>query len=502
MAETFLGIDLQADKACCVQLSSGLKGRTVNAALTVSFEPSASLQQKARAIGEAIPSAGVACRCISLSIPTREVLLRSLTFPFKSMAKIRKVAPFELDAQIPFALEKTVYSLRKLQAREGQNANRGKGHSIMAAVLQRSRYDEYMEAFTEADLTPQVVDIDGGGLDALAAELERKQSQRSLFLDLGPSRTTLLYRSEGRLKFVHTLSFHNEVEQLAKEIHNVLFSFRHVTEETLPQRLIMSGESAGDETITTSLSKMLGVPVRQLSQIQPLRLLDPTNTPTLDDEQMIALGMALRNTAPAAGFNFRGNVPSRSLHIDWKRHLPFAAASLVLILVAWLFSMGTEISLKQQRLDKLQSEITAVYERVVPEKKGDNKNIAPNTYPKIIMQRIDVLRNSSRFSGGGAEQTRGVTVSEVLRTLSKAVSEKFPLLIRELRINGGSIRIIARSDTFRTVDAIKGQLENIQLFSRVAVKGVRAAPDGKGVRFSMELDASDSSRQYDKGAAS
>ena len=165
-----------------------------------------------------------------------------------------------------------------------------------------------------------------------------------------------------------------------------------------------------------------------------------------------------------------------------KSTFPFALATAGGLLGIWLFTVWTDISLKKERLNAIQTEIHSVFDRIAP---GKADTIKPSLYPQEIMNRIDAMRKSRQFTGS---KDGGGSMSDLLRDVNAAIPTDLPLRILELRINGGSIRIAAHADTFRTVDAIKEQLVKSGQFDNVTVKGAKAAPDGKGVRFSMEFD--------------
>lgn len=533
MAETFLGIDVRADQAQCVQIRGGLKGRTVSGRLTIPLEANADLTEKARHIRHSLDEAGLSIENLAIGLPLNKALLRTLSFPFNSMTKIRKVAPFELDAQIPRPLAETVHSLLPTGTTLRENVQQQK---ILAAVIAQKDVQEYLDAFSDAGLSPVLLDIESSGINALARETEKKQSDRTLYLEIRSTRANLLYRRDNHLEFEHPLRFKAQqiidtiaahtgkdaqfvhpqqdafnlaslesdtvnaitaqmepfLDSLVRDINKILFVTQNTADDRIPQRLAVSGDLVSFPYFTRMLAERLSMPVIRLSNIQPYGDTQDKSAPHSiniphislceDDTSMTALGLALRGLNPNDGFNFGSTKGKRLGDINWKKYLPFAAAAAVLLAGTWLFSIWTDISLMQNRLDALQAETKNVFGRMVPDKAT---NIPPRLYAQEAINRIDALRNTSQFSG--SEKKAGM-VSDLLRKISLAIPENLPVRIKELRIEGPAIRISAQADTFRTVDAVKEHLLKANSFTDVAVKGAKTAPGGKGVSFSLEID--------------
>jgi len=76
---------------------------------------------------------------------------------------------------------------------------------------------------------------------------------------------------------------------------------------------------------------------------------------------------------------------------------------------------------------------------------------------------------------------------ELLRTVSEAVPKNLDIMVTLLTMEGPQVRLSGKADAFNTVDNLKNVLEGSQHFAKVTITDAKAAADGKGVQFSMEL---------------
>jgi hypothetical protein len=56
-----------------------------------------------------------------------------------------------------------------------------------------------------------------------------------------------------------------------------------------------------------------------------------------------------------------------------------------------------------------------------------------------------------------------------------------------LTVDNERVRLSGRADAFNTVDGVKNRLVALEDFEQVTITGAKAAKDGQGVQFGLEL---------------
>jgi general secretion pathway protein L len=137
--------------------------------------------------------------------------------------------------------------------------------------------------------------------------------------------------------------------------------------------------------------------------------------------------------------------------------------------------------MKKRRLISLERNIETVFHRALPDVKG---GLQPAQYGSSLKARVKELGQAATFLSG-SEQHSAV---EVLRAVSAAVPKNVDVSVTLLTMDGPQVRLSGKADAFNTVDSLKNALGESQYFAKVTITDAKAAADGKGVQFSLELE--------------
>jgi general secretion pathway protein L len=146
--------------------------------------------------------------------------------------------------------------------------------------------------------------------------------------------------------------------------------------------------------------------------------------------------------------------------------------------------VGIDIYTKKKQLQQLDSSIETVFRRALPEFKGSARS---TQYYSILKARMEELNESVALFGADA---RHHTAVELLRGINEAIPADLDVTLNLLTLDRQRVRISGRADAFNTVDTVKSRLEASDAFDKVAIAGAKAATDGKGVQFSLDLNRS------------
>ncbi len=523
MPEKILGIDIAGSGIKVVQVTRGFRTSQVSGYAQTRLPADADPSQVASTLADLIAEENLESDRYKVALGTQEAFLRRLHFPFSNQRKISQVIQFEMEPDLPLALDQVQVDFVTTESRQAGS------HGVLAAALPKSVLDPLLAALKEVNIEPEVVDLDGSSLTFIARELKAHLPERTVILDIGHHKTNLLYQFQGvdtYLRSFMTGCAHfskkiaevlgvsvdagmerlkaagidqeakspehssirevmmNEVESLAREIEFSLTAAQVQEREVGPELVILSGGGSLIEGMAGALEKALGVDVRCLSDLEELTFLGQfgeqfTAAPLFS----VAAALALKGTSRKVGFNFQAEeVSSQNPLVKWRQQLSYALVACALVAFAWLSSVGVDIYAKKRRLANLNQSVEAVFRRTVPKYKG---SVQSSQYASIVKTKINELGQSVALFG---EEGSYHSAVELLRVISTAIPADLNVTISLLTVDNQRVRLSGQADAFNTVDGVKNRLTALDNFDKVTITGATAAKDGKGVQFGLELN--------------
>lgn len=443
---------------------------------------------------------------ILTGLPGDSVTWRTFFLPFRDRKRLLQTIPFELESQVPFALDEVVVDHYVV------NRDRA-GTTVLAALVLKRDLERHLEVLNAAGVDPKVVDV--GPLASLnTLSLVPDLPPTFAFLDSGEhSCTVALFRNKQLVGLrmltvarpsAHTNGAGTDEEHanangagngasaptavaavavastsMLAEIQWTLLALNGAPlDDALPCYLAGDLEAFGVDV--HDLEAKLGVKTHSLDRM-PLRGLDPGAGREATGFST-SLGLALREVAPAdaLGVNFRRGAFSYHAAEEEIRRRWRATATLLIVVVAlglgWLYMDYWQ---KASQVASIDRQIRRVVESTLPD--------VPISAPRAqLEEEIEGLRQRLGLLNG-AVPASGATSVDILRAISAAIPTKTRIDSDDYTLEPDSVRIRANTDTFESVDSIKQQLINSGYFSEVEVKDVKAAKDGAGVDFRLRL---------------
>jgi type IV pilus assembly protein PilM len=521
VAEKILGIDLGTSAIKAVQVSRTLKASQVTGYASARVPAGCEPAQMAQILKDLIARHNLESDRYLLAVGTHEAFIRRVSFPFTSDRKIAQVIGFDLETDLPLGIEDLIVDFVKRE----QLANGQQG--VLAAAVPKRFLSPLLTALREAGIEPAAIDLDGGALGAVAQELRGQGPERLVVLDLGQRKTTFLYWQNGRPAYLRALAvgcwrlakavaqalglspeaglerlfmtgidgagkgaeaeaarlaITREVEALAREIDLSLLAAQTEERQERAELVVLTGGGSLIRGLAPTLEQALGLPVRSLVELEPGGLLGQLGEGAREASvYAVASGLVLGRLNRRSGFNFqREGTTVLDFLRKWRRELTYAAVAATLIALAWLGSVGVDAYVKRGHAARLDKGIETVFHRALPDGKA---GLQPAQYASTLKGRIKDLSQAATFISE-AEQYPTV---ELLRTISEAVPKNLEIAVTLLTLEGPQVRLSGKSDAFNTVDNLKNVLEGSQHFAKVTITDAKAAADGKGVQFSMEL---------------
>jgi general secretion pathway protein L len=253
--------------------------------------------------------------------------------------------------------------------------------------------------------------------------------------------------------------------------------------ELWPEMVLLTGGGSLIHGLAAALEDTLGIQVRCLGELEGLGSLaqfqDHSTEPAVFS---VAAALAFRGPGRRFGFNFQAEeILSQNPLVKWRRQLTYALVACALVAFSWLGSVAVNIYTKKQTLDRLELNIEEVFHRTVPEFQG---SVRSSQYASIVKNKINQLNQSVSLFGTDIGHHSTV---ELLRIVSAAVPQDLDVTLNLLTVDSHRLRLSGRADGFNTVDGVKNRLMALDQFDRVTITGAKAAADGQGVQFGLEL---------------
>jgi type IV pilus assembly protein PilM len=521
VAEKILGIDLGTSAIKAVQVSRTLKASHVTGYASATLPAGCEPAQVAQILKEFIAQHKLESDRYLVAVGTHEAFIRRVSLPFTSDRKIAQVIGFDLEADLPLGIEDlAVDFVKREQLASGQQG-------VLAAALPKRFLTSLLTALREAGVEPAAIDLDGGALSAVAQELGGQGPERLVVLDLGQRKTTFLYWQNGRPAYLRALAVGcgrlakavaqalglsleaglerlfltgieragkgpeaeaarlaliREVEALAREIDLSLLAAQAEERQEKAELVVLTGGGSLIRGLVPILEQTLGLPVRSLADLEPGGLLGQLGEGGREASvYAVAAGLLLGRLNRRGGFNFqREGTTAFDLLRKWRREFTYAAVAASLIALTWLGSVGVDTYVKKGHAARLEKGIDTVFHRALPDVKG---GLQPAQYASTLKGRIKDLGQAASF----LSETEQYPTVEFLRTVSEAVPKNLDMTVTLLTMEGPQVRLSGKADAFNTVDNLKNLLGGSQHFAKVTITDAKAAADGKGVQFSMEL---------------
>ena len=522
MPEKILGIDIGSHSLKVVQLIRGFRTCQISGYASAELPQEADPAQIARTFADLISENNLESDHYLMAVGTQEAFLRGLSFPFSAERKIDQVIRFELEPILPIGIDDVLVDFVKTK-KHSDGTQR-----VIAAALPRSILESLLPEFHEIGIESELVDLDGSVLSAVVSELRDYLPERVVILDIGHRKTNMLYVHKDRDIYLRALMFGcdhlakriatvlgisseesmaslrglglaepggaidterdqrtltKEIGLLAREIEMSLLAAGIQGQQPWPELVLLCGGGSLIRGLASALQRALETPVRRLEELEDLGLFGQVGDQPSDPAVFsVATGLALRAMNRKAGFNFRAEgLRSHSLLVKWRHQLSYGLVAGLLIALSWLGSVGVEIYAKKQRVARLESRMETVFRTALPEFKG---SVRPGQFTSILEARISELGQSTVLFGADAKQYSTV---EMLYDISRAIPKSLDVTINMLSADSQQVRLSGRADGFNTVDSVKKRLLASRNFAKVEITGAKAAADGNGVQFSLEL---------------
>lgn len=449
---------------------------------------------------------------IVTALPCQDLFIRTLSFPFRDSAKLEQVVPFEVENLIPMAIDDVAMGSIVLPPKgPAGTIQKVKGADVLITAAPKDKVTEHLKFLASADLKPSAVGVDGMALYSVTKFLQEEGAHVPgdlAIIDVGATKTTLCLIHEGRPAVLRTVLWGGNhlthalaaryacsfaeaerrkramavqeidawLEPLLKELRVSL----HAYEGTAHQRLShcwVSGGGSKLRELSGHVAHELGLtPVgprqgfgancpRAFSIAFGLAIHPKIVRPRWKPKSIGSnLGLDLTATADAASARTSESRQDQRLAL-W--------GGLILALLA-LTDLSVRVWVKQSTLTHVRQGLQAQFAQSFGE------GASPGEELDVARYRVAQLDKSLTV----IDRTRNSVLAN-LSDLAKQLPPGIPLTIRELTVEGLSVHFEGETNSFDSVEKIKGAFVTNQLFQGVSVTDTRVGAAANQVVFRL-----------------
>ena len=482
MSRKVLGLDIRNHSLAAVVVNSSLRENRVDAythiPISAAGEDENGIAAALETLAQRLDTSG--CDWV-VSVPADQFSFRNLQVPFSNSNKIRMVLPFELEPTLPYPIDDLVIDFQTIETVES-----GEKTKLIAAAVEKSRLNPYIEALAAFKIDPEIVTISGLPA-ALCLAGQSDPGEDQLFIEIDQKSIILFAIVDGQIRLIRSFTIpiasSSRSQVICTQIQRTLAAFEeNELSDFQPTDLYITGNGLSDAKTAKYIAAKLKMPVKALNLASRLnipieaRAEYPWNQARLDN----ALALALMEIEDLDGLNFhKVQFGVQKFLVKNKSQVVKSGILVAAVLVLLLFNVMVESYTVQRRISRLDHQITEIYKSTFPE-------VQKIQDPYLEMQaKLKQAKKKSLFYTDTGPHVRSI---DILNDISKRISKETKVDITRLVISPQNVLISGNTDNFNSVDEIKGRLEQIAFFKKVTISSSNKDRSGENVRFMIKAE--------------
>lgn len=479
MSRKILGLDIREESIAAVLLDSGFKGSLLEKQgyfpVPAGKTDGDGLEEGLTALVETLKPTGATC---VLGIPASHFSFRNLSLPFHDIKKIRQILPFELEPTMPVPVEELIFDFEGVR-KDGQQ-------DLLAFAVKKSSIQRYLDLLKTVNLRPVVI-IPGGYAAARFISSMAADSEDLVVVDTGEGNHTIYAVCSGNVRMVRSLPVAIGGTPILRSLETSMQQTFTAMRENLgigvnPSTIFSTGPQADLLVTGNGSSRLMGLPVKAIEDIRTFpKLKGALDTPEWQSGRLDgALALALMETEAAGGINF--SMERSTIQHYWSEYRSNIILTAVLICLTLFVALGGQwlsIRSKTHRIAELDRQIEDVFRQTFPEV----------TRVEAPLQQMQIKIREAGDGGLGIDLTGSrVRIIDILNALSQQIPSTADVKINRMVVGSDNVVLSGNTDTFNTVDEMKSNLEESEIFKSVTISSADLEKSGNRVRFKLKLD--------------
>lgn len=431
----------------------------------------------------------------------RDCILRNLLLPVRNPRELARAVALEFEDGLPLSTD-------DMAVGHFRGDVEGTVSHVAACAVRRDRLESLLAAFAERSIRLDRVDVDAAAF-ARACAAGYPDAEFLAGLDVGRDRTLFCLLRKGRVRGLAVIPWGESgmLDEFVRETgisgdeadrllllgpsgkeeeksaallarHQERFFRRlfrevdrHLDDNGMPSRLVVSGDIVRAETFRTMLREDLAAEV----DVWEERCLAPGLEP---DEGVRGTGVAVAyGLAEERGgaVNFRTGDYAPPEAESGMRGWLYPAVAVAAVLLAWGVYAYASMVGGDRQLELYRSATRRLYAEALPDVAGDMELAQ---YRSVVENRMAAMAGD-----GGGEAEEGGSVIRLLLEISRLVTQDVEL--SALTMDGKRLNFQGEAATVGDVDAARAALEGAGLFKSVQI--VNAVTDKRTARIRFEI---------------
>ena len=482
MSRKVLGIDIRKESVSAVLVETSLRENRIYAHAHIPLPDAAEddnyFKTAINTLCNEIDPSG--CDCV-VSISADHFSYRILQIPFKDSKKIQMVLPFELEPTVPYPIDDLIIDFIDLQS-----AGQSDHSEIIAVAVPRTDLNPYLESLTECKIDPEMITVSGLPA-AMCLANQADPGEDRLILEVGNVSSSLFIVSGGRLQLIRSFPTPDAVDDragmLGAFVQRTLAAYDELCQtEFQPLDMVVTGSGLNGASLDNDVSRVLNIPVNRLNFADRLNIqidsenIKPWNPALMDN----ALALTLMAIEGIKGLNFhKGRFAAKKLFLKHKKNWIKTGILAAAVLALLLFNAIAENITLNRRLNRIDQQITDIFKATFPQVK---RIVDPHREMQVNLQEAKKSAINQSTTG---PHIRSI---DILNSISQKIPDSIKVDVTRMVISPENVLISGNTNEFKSVDDIKGNLEQIDFFKKVTISSTNLDRSGKEVRFVMKVE--------------
>lgn len=482
MSRKILGLDIRHDAVSAVLLDSGIKETVIQAhehvRISSQKDNGNGLAVSLKTIFENMDISGSVCVA---SFPADRISYRNVRVPFKGRKKIKKILPFELEPTYPFPVDDLIIDFQPVKLPNNTNHT-----DLIAAAVEKSKLQSYLEALATVGIDPQLVTV-GGYSTALCLAGRSDIHENRLFVDIDNNKGSVFAIWSGEICLIRSFPIRSDhrsskIKSLCTNIQRTISAFEEMIDlDFQPDGIVVTGSGLDESGFDQDMAQMLELPVKRMDLVRDTDMIKQHTPLQLWDSHRMdnALSLAWMEVKGVNGLNFRkGPFAAKKFWKEHKKKLIKTGVLTALVLGLAFFNVVLESYFLGKKLAGLDNQTTKIFTSTFPEVKT-----IVDPFQQMLI-KIQEAKKTALFPGETGKQMYSI---DILNTISRLIPKEIDVTFTRLVIGLEDVMISGDTDTFNSVDSIKSGLEQADLFTKIDISSANLDKTDNRVRFKLKL---------------
>jgi len=411
------------------------------------------------------------CRDAVVLLEDSSVWFRQISLPFSRKSRIDQVLPFELAPTLPEEACISDYLVHEIRFVPDQTL-------LLTASVPEARIDQIAAALKPYRIRPRMITPKGYALAVLFLDRLKKQDRQDLvFIHIDELTITLILIEGGKPLMIRSFAVSGQApgERIAGQIFKTVMGCRQRSGQHTRFDICLAAPASYDRNpVMADIESGLA-----LSDIVKSSGIEWVDTKTL-------ISAILPGRYPDMLFNFcKDRYDSGAVFHKFKSDCLVTLGIGVMVLGLWGTSLYQDIIRLEQQISQMRTASSAMYQDTFPD-----AQVPAGLSPLMLMQAR--VKQALETRGGNAgdlemENEFGLPAADVLLALSSQIPETMDARLTRLMLGNGQVTIAGTTDSFNTVDRLKGVLEKSALFKTVVINSAETAKSGNRILFQFRV---------------